>query len=108
VKIGVRAAGWYRVGQPDLVAAGLDPNVDPHRLQLFVDGVEQALVVTGENRGRFGPGDAIEFYGTGVDTPYTDTRIYWLVTGGGQGRLELLDDAAAQGPQHLLRRARKR
>src|SRR4249919_872475 len=48
VKIAVRGAGWVRVGQPALVAAGLDPSVDPGRLQLYADGVEQAIVVTGD------------------------------------------------------------
>ena len=38
VKIGVRAAGWYRVTQPVLVAAGLDPQVDPSTLRLYLRG----------------------------------------------------------------------
>ncbi len=81
VKIGIRASGWYRVKQPDLVAAGLNPGVDPLTLQLFVDGAEQAMRVTGDTDGRFDPADAIEFYGTGVDTASTDTRVYWLRAG---------------------------
>jgi hypothetical protein len=48
LKIVVRGAGWVRVGQPALVAAGLDPSVDPGRLQLYADGVEQAIVVSGD------------------------------------------------------------
>ena len=66
VKIGIERAGWYRVSQPVLVAAGLDPSVHPRALRLVVDGVEQALQVTGSVDGRFDPGDAIEFYGEGV------------------------------------------
>ncbi|HZP48857.1 MAG TPA: C25 family cysteine peptidase [Vicinamibacterales bacterium] len=97
VKIGVRVAGWYRVGQPQLVAAGLDPNVDPRSLQLFVDGVEQAIRVTGEADGRFDAGDAVEFYGTGTDTPFTDTRVYWLVGGGRNARR--IESRPAAGPQ---------
>ena len=81
VKLGIEQAGWYRVAQPELVAAGLDPTVDPCRLHLLVDGVEHALRVTGERDGRFDAQDAIEFYGTGVDTAYTGTRVYWLVAG---------------------------
>jgi len=37
VKITVDHEGWYRVSHPDLVAAGLDRNVDPRDLRLFVD-----------------------------------------------------------------------
>ena len=65
-------------------------------------------------------GDAIEFYGSGIETPYTDTRIYWLQAGGQAGRRiavdaagpfravggdQLLVDAAPQGSQRLLRGA---
>jgi hypothetical protein len=50
-------------------------------LQLYVDGREQAIRVMGGKDGRFGPGDGIEFYGIGLDTPSTDTRVYWLIEG---------------------------
>ena len=86
VKIGVRRTGWFRVTQTALVDGGLDPNVDPRRLQLFVDGVEQAMTVTGEADGRFDPTDAVGFYGEGVDTAYTDLRVYWVVAGASRGR----------------------
>ena len=29
---------------------------------------------------------AIEFYGTGLDTPYTDTNVYWLYAGTRPGK----------------------
>lgn len=85
VKIGVRVNGWYRVTQPTLVAAGLNPQVDPSTLRLFLEGVEQPIVVTGSGDGHFDAGDAIEFYGAGVDTPATDTAVYWLTAGTGTG-----------------------
>jgi len=78
VKLSIRQTGWYRVSQPELVAAGLDARVDPRRLQLFVDGVEQPMLVTGESDGRFDASDAIEFYGIALDTPQTDAHVYWL------------------------------
>ena len=81
VKLLIKEEGWYRVTQPELVGAGLDPNVDPRKLKLFVDGREQAIRVIGEEDGCFDPEDAIEFYGVGLDTPSTDTRVYWLVEG---------------------------
>ena len=86
LKLFCEEEGWYRVGQPDLIAAGLNPSVDPRLLQLFVDGQEQPLVVTGEKDGRFDAGDAIEFYGMGLDEPWTDLRAYWLVVGFEPGR----------------------
>ncbi len=86
LKLEIAAEGWYRVEQPTLEAAGLDPAVDPRHLQLYVDGREVPLLVTGEQDGRFDPWEAIEFYGLGVDTPWTDTRTYWLVEGTSPGR----------------------
>jgi len=63
------------------VAAGLDPGVNPRLLQLFLDGEEQPIIVRGGSDDQFGPQDSIEFYGTGLDTPFTDTRVYWLMEG---------------------------
>ena len=97
VKIGVTHAGWYRVTQPELVAAGLDPRVNPRTLRLYAEGIERAIVVTGEGDGRFDSSDAIEFYGTGLDTPFTDTRVYWLVGGGLPARRITVRESAGRG-----------
>ncbi|HWO02699.1 MAG TPA: C25 family cysteine peptidase, partial [Blastocatellia bacterium] len=76
-RITIREEGWYRVTQQDLAAAGLDPKADPGRLQLYLDGVEQPILVTG---------DTIEFFGTGQDTVSTDAHVYWLVNGDRPGK----------------------
>jgi len=81
VKLFVKEEGWYRVTQPELVAAGLSSRANPRHLQLFAEGREQPIRVIGGKDGKFGPRDAIEFYGVGLDTPSTDTRVYWLVEG---------------------------
>ena len=87
VKIYVRREGWYRVTQPDLVKAGLDPNVDPALLHLYAEAIEQPLQITGATAGPggFGVQAAINFYGTGINTVFTGTRVYWLVAGEGHG-----------------------
>ena len=87
VKILVRHEGWYHVTQPDLVKAGLDPNVDPALLHLYAEAIEQPLQLTGatDGPGGFGPQAAINFYGTGINTVFTGTRVYWLVAGEGRG-----------------------
>src|SRR3989475_753370 len=66
LKLGVQAEGWYRVSQAELVAAGLNPQVNTRQLQLFADGVEGPLLGIREQDGRFGPSDALEFYGLGL------------------------------------------
>jgi uncharacterized repeat protein (TIGR01451 family) len=80
VKIYVKHEGWYRVTQPELVTAGLDPNVDPAFLHLYVEAIEQPIEITDASvgPGGFGPQAAIYFYGTGIDTQYSGTRVYFL------------------------------
>jgi len=99
VKVSVREEGWYRVTQPELVSAGLDLSVNPGFLQLFVDGEEQPLLVSGESDRRFDPGDAIEFYGVAQDTPWTDTQIYWLVEGDRPGKRVGLVEGRTRGKE---------
>ena len=77
IKILVDHEGWYRVTQPQLVAAGLRPNTNSNLLHLYAEGVEQPIRITGGG-GTFGPQSAIEFYGTAIDTPYSGQRVYWL------------------------------
>src|SRR6185503_8665307 len=84
-KMSVKQEGWYRVGQPELVAAGFNPNVDPNLLQLFVDGQEQPLSVIQRN-GKFDESSAVEFYGMGLNAASADARVYWLVAGTQPGK----------------------
>ncbi len=112
VKILVNREGWYRVTQPELVQAGLSPSANPKNLQLYADGVELPLVVhtcggmtrssvgNGSSHRKkstyrfhrlaceaeFGENDWIEFYGTALDTPWSDTRAYWIVEGNQPGK----------------------
>ncbi|MGH9871611.1 MAG: C25 family cysteine peptidase [Pyrinomonadaceae bacterium] len=80
LKIAINKAGWYRVTQPQMVAAGFNPTVDIRNLRLFVDASEVAIN-TSQLTGQFGSGDYIEFYGSGLDTPTTDRHIYYLIAG---------------------------
>jgi len=96
VKIGVRRAGWYRLSQAELIGAGLDPKTDPRTLRLFVDGTELPIKVAGQGDGRFDSNDSVEFYGLGLNTPSTDTRVYWL-TAGTQAGLRISKGALAKG-----------
>lgn len=85
LKIGVRENGWYRLTQLEMAAAGFDVSGDARNLRLFVDGVEVAIVVSLAS-GTLSANDFLEFYGTGVDTPTTDTHIYFLINGSQAGR----------------------
>src|SRR5262249_46791982 len=81
MKLSVKQEGWYRVTQSDLVAAGMSPSIDPRSLQMFVGGRQVPIIVNGEQNGRFDAADSIEFYGLGLGTAASDTRVYWLTTG---------------------------
>jgi len=85
VKLFIQKEGWYRVSQAEILASGLDPKVNPRHLQLFADGREQPILVTGQGE-PWGPQGAMEFYGRGLDTPSTDTRVYWLTVGSRPGK----------------------
>src|SRR5882672_120152 len=85
LKIAIKKDGWYRVTQPEMVAAGFNPTVDIRNLRLFVDAHEVAIN-TSQFSGAFGGGDYIEFYGQGLDKPATDTRIYYLIAGTTPGK----------------------
>jgi len=85
VKISAQSEGWYQVSKAQLVAAGLDPNSDARTLQLYAEGIEQPMLILGSQTGPLGPNDSIEFYGTGIDTPFSGTRVYWLIRGARPG-----------------------
>jgi hypothetical protein len=71
-KIGVRKDGFYRVTRAELQAAAFNVASNSANWRLFMEGVEQAIIV--------GPGDQyIDFYGIGIDTVESDTRIYYLL-----------------------------
>jgi hypothetical protein len=85
LKIAINKDGWYRVTQPQMVAAGFNPSVDIRNLQLFVDANEVAIN-TSQQTGQFGSSDYIEFYGRGLDTPTSDRHIYYLIAGTTPGK----------------------
>ncbi len=78
-RIGVKKDGMYRVTRAELEAAGFNVNSDPALWQLYTDGVQQSISV--------GPsGSYIEFYGKGIDTVESDTRMYYLLVGSTAGK----------------------
>lgn len=118
IKIGVTQTGVYRLSQEAIMK--LDPTLalaDPRKLRLYGNGgaplpqpnatprstdlSENAVLVTGEDDGRFDKGDAILFFGQSPHTirfdsttrrlthqinPYSDTTFYFLTTSDQSGR----------------------
>lgn len=79
VKINVKQEGVYRVSRTELQNAGFDVNASSNLWQLYVDGNEQAINI--------GANDSyIEFYGKGIDTLESATKVYYLVVGTQSGK----------------------
>ncbi len=79
VKISVDQQGWYHIPFPQLFTAGLSPDTELRCLHLYAEGIEQPMLLVGHSAGIASSSDAIEFYGTGIDTPFSADRVYWLV-----------------------------
>ena len=79
VKIGVKKEGFYKVTRAELQNGGFDVNTSSTNWQLYKDGIEQSINVSGN-------GDFIEFYGKGLDNRDTDTQIYFLIAGAQAGK----------------------
>lgn len=84
VKLAIRNAGWYRVTQAELAAAGFTP-ADLNQLQLYRNGREVAISLS-NNANSFTSGDYIEFYGEGLDSTTASAQTYYLVNGRGNGQ----------------------
>jgi uncharacterized repeat protein (TIGR01451 family) len=96
-KISVTAEGWYVVTRAQLLAAGFDPGSDARSLQLFAEGVEQPIAILGQQGASLGSNGAIAFYGTAIDTPFSGTRVYWLVRGSQSGKRISVSASAGSG-----------
>lgn len=60
--------GFYRISSNDLTTAGIAvSSIDPRNIQLFKNGEEQFIFVSGESDGSMDAGDYIEFYATKND-----------------------------------------
>jgi hypothetical protein len=90
LKIYVAQEGWYRVTRAAMAAAGFDPGANFKKLSLYMQGIEQPLLV-GD--------DAVEFYGQKLDTFSTGARTYWLRAG--QGSPNRLPISHAKGGDPL-------
>ncbi len=79
VKISVTKEGFYRVSRSQLQNAGFNVSTPGNFWQLYLDGKEQSIVV--------GVSDSyIEFYGKGIDTPESATKVYYLIAGSQNGK----------------------
>ncbi len=87
--------GIYRLTQSDLLNSGIPiTSIDPRRMQLFHRGVEQAIVIEGEQDGSFDTSDFIEFYGQRNDGG-NETELYLDPTAQPHSLYSLFSDSSA-------------
>jgi hypothetical protein len=86
LKLVVSRAGVVRVPAESLFAAGLPVGTAVSSLRLFREARPVARTVLSADGRTLRPGDAIEFYGYGMDTRYSGSAVYWLTTGLGPAR----------------------
>ncbi len=118
VKFEAPEEGIYKITYSMLSSYGIDPSsVDPRTIKIYNNGgkplaenptaarpadlVENAIIVTGQDDGKFDQGDYVLFYGRGnnfwdYDTTansikrvfniYTDHNYYWITSGGVPGK----------------------
>lgn len=96
-KIVVTSAGWVSVKKSTLVAAGYDPGTNPKTLAVFTNGEEIAIDVRDGGDNKFDANDTIEFFGTGIDTPSSGARVYFVVNDKGRGARLRQQNGAKKG-----------
>ena len=103
LKIGVTSDGLYQLTyndlSNDLSNGGLDlSSVDPRTIKISHRGVEQPILVMGEQDGVFDDDDSIQFYGTAITNDiYTTENIYWLTVNGENGERMSTQESTPSG-----------
>lgn len=124
--------GFYRITRSQLQSYGINPStVDPRTIKIYnnggkvlpelnsaarpVDLVENAILVVGEEDGKFDEGDYILFYGRGTNffdydsdgktikrffNPYSKSNYYWITSGGGAGKRIQKKNSLNQSPSY--------
>jgi len=86
-KLLVKDAGVYRVPAEQLFSSGIPAGTDVSAIQLWTSGGPVSFRAFTADGTHLQAGDAIEFYGHGIDTRYSDTRLYWMTAGSGAQQL---------------------
>ena len=80
VKIAISKEGFYRVTRAEMQTAGFDVNSNSAQWQLYLNGIQQSIIV--EPNGQY-----IEFYGASFeDTKENGKQIYFLIAGPTTGK----------------------
>ncbi len=125
--------GIYKITRSQLSSFGIDPNtVDPRTIKIYnnggkvlpelqsasrpIDLVENAILVVGEDDGKFDANDYILFYGRGTNFfdydvngrsikrfkhPYSKSNYYWITSGGSAGKRMNFKTSLSDNPDFI-------
>ncbi len=97
-KIVVAQDGIYQLTYAALQSAGLPVDtLDPLTFKLLNQGLEIPIFVVGEQDGIFNSSDYLLFYGSKINTKYSNNNVYWLTWGGENGLRMAIMDGTVQG-----------
>lgn len=96
-RISVRDSGVYRVPAEQLFGAGIPAGSMVSGIQISASGIPVSFRPIVADGLHLNAGDAIEFYGHGIDTKFSDTRHYWVTLGSGSPALLTPQTASAPG-----------
>ncbi len=97
VKLVVSRPGVVHVSAESLFAVGLPVGTPISAIRLFRQGREVPRSVLAADGATLSAGDAVEFYGEGMDTRYSGSAVYWLRAGPGVGRALASQAAVSTG-----------
>jgi Peptidase family C25 len=78
LKISVEREGFYRLNSDELREFGFESSKNPKNIQLFTDGIEQAISVNNDG--------SIDFFGQKTTSRWTTKKAYWLKHGKTAGK----------------------
>jgi len=85
VAIHTRGRGLVSVDGVSLVAAGLDPGVDPRNLHVYRQGLPVEVRIEGEADGVLDAADRLLFFTEGFEDRYGDVEVFYMVDAGTAG-----------------------
>lgn len=85
-RVKINEKGFYRISYLELQTVGFPVDtVDPAKIQMYNQGEEIAIMVTGNGDSFFDSDEMIIFYGKDILSKYSGNNAYWLTFGNTSG-----------------------
>jgi len=98
IKILIKEEAWYRSKPAGIGGGRTQFQGQPEEPTAFCGWSGTGHPRRGQDDSRFDSKDFIEFYATGLDTPFTDTRTYYLLEGEVLGQRIMTSEGIGEEP----------